>query len=79
MISDIHRTIVKGQEGTDDRRQLASGTRTLSSTEYALTTAQTQTRSAVLATDGHSILYLHLVSLVNRLPQRRGSVSDVAS
>jgi hypothetical protein len=58
MVSEIHRTIVKGQEGAEDQRQLVSGTRTLSYTEYALTAAQIQTRLATSATSRFSILYL---------------------
>ena len=44
MISNIHRTMMKSQEGTDDQRQLVSSTRTLPSTEYGLPATQTQTR-----------------------------------
>jgi tetratricopeptide (TPR) repeat protein len=67
MVSNIHRTIVKVQEGADDQRQLVSGTRTLSSTECALTAAQTQTRSEISATDRSSILYFE-PSIPGELP-----------
>jgi len=45
IVSEIHRTVVKGQESNDSRNLLVSDTRT--STELPLTTAQTQTRSAI--------------------------------
>ena len=49
MVSDIHRTMVKGQEGTDDKNVLVGGmTRTGSTAEYMLTVGQNQARSANL-------------------------------
>ena len=50
MVSDIHRTMVKGQEGADDKNVLVSGTRTVSTTKYMFTVAQNQARSANLIT-----------------------------
>jgi len=47
MVSEIHRTVVGGQEVNDSRNPPVSGTRTLAATEYPLTVAQTQKRSAI--------------------------------
>ena len=79
MVSDIHRTMVKGQEGTDGKNVLVSGTRTVSTTESMLTGAQNQARSVNQATNGSSTLYSQLVYLANHLPRRRGPISDVAT
>jgi len=46
MISDIHRTTLKTQEGSDGKDLSVSDTRTISAAEYVLTVVQTQTRSA---------------------------------
>jgi len=47
MVSDIHRTIVRGQGGSGGGNLLVSKTRTLFIVEIPLTVAQTQTRSAI--------------------------------
>jgi len=39
MVSDIHRTMLKGQEGSDGKIPLVSDTRTLSTAERLLTVA----------------------------------------
>ena len=70
MVSDIHHTIVKGQEGNDGRSLLASDTRTVFTAEYTLAAAHTETRPASSTTDGSGILYLYLVHLVNHFPRR---------
>ena len=55
MVSDIHRTMVKGQEGGDDKALLVSDTRAVSITEHILTVAQNQARSAnLIAVDSAS-------------------------
>ena len=79
MVSDIHRTIVKGREGADDQRRLVSDIRTMPTTKYVLIVAQDQTRSATSTTDGTSILYLRVVSPANHPHRHRGLVSDVMS
>jgi len=48
MVSEIHRTVVKGQEDGDNRNLMVSDTHTsLAVTECPLTVAQTQTRSGI--------------------------------
>jgi len=48
MVSEIHRTIVKGKGVDDNKNLLVSDTCTsLAVTECPLTVAQTQTRSAI--------------------------------
>jgi len=79
MVSDMHRNMLKSQEGASDQLLSVSGTRALSSAKYVLTTAQTQTRSANLTANRSNILHLNLAYPVNHLPQRRGPVSDVKS
>ena len=79
MVSDMHRNMLKSQEGASDQHLSVSGTRTLSSAEYVLTTTQTQTRSVTSATSGSNVLHLHLAYPANHLPRRRGPVSDVKS
>jgi len=77
MVSDIHRKIVESQEGAGDQSRLVSDIRTVATTKYVLTIAQDQTRSAISTANGSTLLYFHLVSLVNHLHRRRGPVSDV--
>ena len=72
MVSDIHRTIMEGQEGADDQRRLVGNIR-------RLTVAQDQTRSTISTTDGPSILYLRVVSLANHPRRHRGLVLDAMS
>jgi hypothetical protein len=79
MVSDIHRAIVKGQEGSDSKKLPVSDTPTVTTTEYMLISAQTQTRSASSATDQSSILYLYLAHLVNYLLRPQEPVSVVTS
>ena len=47
VVSDIHRNMLKSQEGTDSQCRPVSDTRALSVAEYHLTVAQTQIRSAI--------------------------------
>jgi len=48
MVSEIHRTVVKGQEVDDNKNPLVSDTPTsLAVTERPLTVAQTQARSGI--------------------------------
>ena len=79
MVSDIHRTMVKGQEGGDDKDLVVSDTWAVPITEYILTLSQPQTRSAFLIRSRSDILYLCLVDLVNHLPLPQGPVSDVTN
>ena len=51
VVSGIHRTMVKGQEGIDSKNLLVSDTRTVPTTECVLIVAQTQARSAFPATE----------------------------
>ena len=55
-----------GQEG-DNKNLSVSNIQTVSTTEYMLTVAQNQTRSAKLTANGSGILYPYLVCLANRL------------
>ena len=79
MVSEIHRKMTGSQDGADDQSWLVSDIRTVPTTKYMLTTAQDQTRSATSTTNGSSVLYFYLVSLVNYLHRRQGSVSDVTN
>jgi len=58
MVSEIRRTVVKGQESSDSRNLPVSNTRT--STEPPLTVAQTQTRSGIQTIDGPIISHPNL-------------------
>jgi len=78
MVSDIHRTMVKGKKGGNDNF-LVSDMRTVPTTEHVLIPAQTETRSASSTTDGFDTLYLYLAHPVNCLPLPQEPVSVVAS
>ena len=79
MVSDIHRTMVKGQEGSDGKNLPVSNSRTVPTTQYILIAAQTQAKLASSITNGSDILYLYLAHLVNYLPRRQEPVSVVTS
>jgi len=79
MVSDIHRTMMKGQEGSYDENLPVSNTRTVPTTEYMLIAAQTQARLASSITNGSNILYLYPAHLVNYLPLRQEPVSVATS
>ena len=79
MVSDIHRQMLGRQGGVDNRSQTVSDTRTISITQYMLTLAQTQTRSATSTSNGSSISHFQPARLVNHLLWRRGPVLDARS
>ena len=79
LVSDIRREVLGSREGVYDQHRSVSDIRTMPTIEYLFTISQGQTRSASLTTNESSILYLYLVYQVNRLPRRRGPVSDVTS
>ena len=79
MVSDIHRTMVKCQEGGDDKDLVVSDTWAVPITKYMLTLSQPQTRSASPVRSRSNILYLCLVDLVNHLPLPQGPVLDVTN
>ena len=47
MVSDIHRTIVQGQEGNSSKRPPVSDSRVLTAIERPLTITQIQARSVI--------------------------------
>ena len=57
IVSDVHRTVVKIQEGIDGKNLVVSATSALFTTQSTLTVTQTQTRSAISATNESSISY----------------------
>ena len=78
MVSDIHRTMVKGKKGGNDNFSV-SDTRTIPTTKHVLILAQTETRSASSTTDGFNTLYLYLAHPMNYLPLRQEPISVVKS
>ena len=80
MLSDIHRNVVAGQDGTDNRNQSVSATPyILFLQQQTLTVSQTQARSAVFkftAPQSHIRIAFHWE---NYLHHPRGLVSDVTS
>ena len=73
IVSDIRRNMLGSQEGA------VSETLNISAIERMFTVTQTQTRLANSTVNGSNVLYLHLASLVNHLPQHRRPVLDVTN
>ena len=79
VVSDVHRAVVKIQEGVGGKNLPVSVIYTPSTIESMFTVAQAQTRSAISTIDESSVLYLHLAYLVNPRPRHQGPVSDATS
>ena len=78
IVSNIHGTMVKGQEGIDGKNLLVSDTRTVPTTECMLIVVQTS-QVSIPGYRGSNILHLYLAHLVNYLPRRQEHVSVVTS
>lgn len=77
MVSDIHRTVLKGQEGNDGGRPLVRDNHTQSITNNSLIIAQPQSRSAVSNTNDNTTSCLYPAHMESRLLRHLGLVSDV--
>ena len=79
MVSNIHRTIVEGQEGScDNDVPVSYMTDSIHHRIYANCLLDSD-RVSILDYNESNILRSHLAYPVNRLPQHRGPVSDVTS
>ena len=78
-ISDIHRTIMGTQGGTNGKNCSVSFTRAISTAESTLTVTQTRTRSGTLINKAPSLSYLHLAHLVNPRPHLQEHVLGATS
>jgi len=79
-LSNIHREILKREEGTDSQQRMVRDTHALCVTEQIFTTIQTQNRSAANKSARKlSFSHLNLAYLENPHPRHRGPSLDVTS
>jgi len=79
MVSDLHRNMLKSQEGASGQPQSVSVARNLSLTERTLTVAQTQNRSVISTVQRFRVLCLYVARLGNYHLHHQGSSLDAMS